>query len=110
MKYFLSTSLDREMRFYYLGDYVDPHEPSLIPVLIEIHLENKICSSNCVKPFANITEQSYFAEAEKEVLFMRTLEQAGNSVNHVIRSLCRLDLGSSYELSGQLKLAFKSYR
>ncbi|CAF3098431.1 unnamed protein product [Rotaria sp. Silwood2] len=70
MKYFLSTSLDREMRFYYLGDYVDPHEPSLIPVLIEIHLENKICSSNCVKPFANITEQSYFAEAEKEVLFM----------------------------------------
>ena len=70
MKSFLSTSLDREQALFYLGGEDDPSSSSLRRVLIEIDLGPINCSMDFTKPFANITEYSFFGDTEKEVLFM----------------------------------------
>jgi tetratricopeptide (TPR) repeat protein len=68
VKSFLSTSLDRQIALFFLGQTEDVNQSSLIPVLIEIELGNYGMNST-EKPFANITDQSSF-DVEKEVLFM----------------------------------------
>jgi len=70
MRSFLSTSLNRQMALFYLGESDDPNQSTLVRVLIEIDLGRSNCCENLEKPFANITEHSAFGEAEQEVLFM----------------------------------------
>ncbi|CAF0907869.1 unnamed protein product [Adineta steineri] len=57
------------MALHYLWESEDFSDSSPIPVLVEIDLGNDNHGDSDT-PFANITEHSYFGEAEKEVLFM----------------------------------------
>jgi hypothetical protein len=53
---------------------------------------------------------TYYEMLLKRILpSSQTHEQPSDSINHVLRALCRLGLGSTYELNGQLKRAFESY-
>ena len=70
MRSFLSTTLNRQMALFYLGETDDSSQSTLVPVLIEIDLDETRYCGNSEKPFANITEYSAFGEAEQEVLFM----------------------------------------
>ncbi|CAM2724470.1 unnamed protein product [Rotaria socialis] len=70
VKSFLSTCIDRKLALYYLGQPESPNESSVVSVLIEICLGNNTRSSFNGNIFADITEQSYFGEVEKKVLFM----------------------------------------
>ncbi|CAF1534970.1 unnamed protein product, partial [Didymodactylos carnosus] len=65
MNSFLSTTLDREMAVFFLGD-IEVLDGDLQPVLFEIEADPRI---DGVKPFANITPFSYI-EDEEEVLMM----------------------------------------
>ncbi|UJR17649.1 hypothetical protein I4U23_004545 [Adineta vaga] len=69
MKSFLSTSLNKQLALMYLGENDDRNELSLNRVLFEIDIDEQNCST-FERPFANITEFSYFGEVEQEVLFM----------------------------------------
>ncbi|CAF3883668.1 unnamed protein product [Rotaria sp. Silwood1] len=61
---FLSTSIQREIADFYMGDRTQMI--NLERVLFEIDADSKVVKT---KPFANITMLSYFAD-EEEVLFM----------------------------------------
>ncbi|CAF4402433.1 unnamed protein product [Rotaria sp. Silwood2] len=64
MSSFLSTSVDREVALFLLGD--SDVSDDLVRVLFEIDLDPQVVTA---KPFADITLLSYFGE-EKEVLIM----------------------------------------
>ncbi|CAF2531350.1 unnamed protein product [Rotaria sp. Silwood2] len=65
MNSFLSTTLDREVAIFFLGD-IEVSNGDLQPVLFEIEADSRI---DGVKPFGNITPFSYIAD-EEEVLMM----------------------------------------
>ncbi|CAF3200840.1 unnamed protein product [Rotaria socialis] len=65
MNSFLSTTLDREVAVFYLGD-IEVSNGDLQPVLFEIEADPRI---DGVKPFANITPFSYIPD-EEEILMM----------------------------------------
>ncbi|CAF1277467.1 unnamed protein product [Rotaria sordida] len=64
MNSFLSTSVDRQLALFLLGDY-DSSDDS-VRVLFEIDLDAQVITT---KPFADVTSLSYFSE-EQEVLIM----------------------------------------
>jgi tetratricopeptide (TPR) repeat protein len=66
MNSFISTSLNRDLALFYLGNSVLDNENSPKRLLFEINADPSI---ECIKPFANISELSNFPE-EEEVLFM----------------------------------------
>lgn len=71
MKSFLSTSLDQQMALFYLGDSNDEcNQSSMVRTLIRIDLGQSNRCYHQWKPFGNITEQGYFGDTGKEVLFM----------------------------------------
>ena len=70
MKSFLSTSLDRRVALFFLGEPDEQSQPSLVLVLIQVDLGHYNTCFDDIRPFANITVHSQFGEAEEEVLFM----------------------------------------
>ncbi|CAF3605598.1 unnamed protein product [Rotaria socialis] len=71
MNSFLSTTVDRDLALFLIESAATsvsaPVENALKPVLFDIEIDPS--SSRNVKPFADISSQSYF-QTEKEVLFM----------------------------------------
>ncbi|CAF2156985.1 unnamed protein product [Rotaria magnacalcarata] len=65
MNSFLSTTLDREVAVFYLGD-IEVANGDLQPILFKIEANPRI---DGVKPFANITPFSYIPD-EEEILMM----------------------------------------